>query len=49
MSEIIVGADGSVRAEDAIAFARRLAGATGATVTLAGAFPTGRAANTAST
>lgn len=39
MSEIIVGADGSVRTEDAIAFARRLAGATGAKLALTGAYP----------
>jgi len=39
MSEIIVGVDGSARAEDAIAFARRLAGVTGAPLTLAGAYP----------
>jgi nucleotide-binding universal stress UspA family protein len=39
MSEIIVGADGSTRCEDAIAFARRLGAATGASVTLTGVAP----------
>jgi nucleotide-binding universal stress UspA family protein len=39
MSEILVGVDGTAGAEDAVAFARALAGATGATLRLATAFP----------
>jgi nucleotide-binding universal stress UspA family protein len=39
MSEILVGVDGTAGAEDALAFAERLAGATGATLRLATAFP----------
>jgi nucleotide-binding universal stress UspA family protein len=39
MSEILVGVDGTASAEDALAFARKLAGATGATLRLAMAFP----------
>src|SRR6185503_3981093 len=39
MSEILVGVDGTAGAEDALAFARRLAGTTGATLRLATAFP----------
>ncbi len=39
MSEILVGVDGTPSAEDALAFARQLAGATGATLRLATAFP----------
>jgi nucleotide-binding universal stress UspA family protein len=39
MSEILVGVDGTVGAEDALAFARAFAGVTGATLRLATAFP----------
>ena len=39
MSEILVGVDGTAGAEDALAFAEQLAGATGATLRLATAFP----------
>jgi nucleotide-binding universal stress UspA family protein len=39
MSEILVGVDGSPGAEDALAFAQRLAGATGAPLRLASIFP----------
>jgi len=39
MSEILVGVDGTAGAEDAVAFARALAGVTGATLRLATAFP----------
>jgi len=39
MSEILVGIDGSVGAKDAIAFAKQLAGITGARLRLANAFP----------
>jgi nucleotide-binding universal stress UspA family protein len=39
MSEILVGVDGSPSAEDALAFAQRLAGATGASLRLATIFP----------
>jgi nucleotide-binding universal stress UspA family protein len=39
MSTIIIGADGSARTEDAIAFARRLAATTGAELSLVGAYP----------
>jgi nucleotide-binding universal stress UspA family protein len=39
MSEILVGVDGTAGAEDAVAFAQQLAGATGATLRLAMAFP----------
>jgi nucleotide-binding universal stress UspA family protein len=39
MSEILVGVDGTASAEDALAFARKLAGATGATLRLATAYP----------
>jgi nucleotide-binding universal stress UspA family protein len=39
MSEILVGVDGTPGAEDALAFAQQLAGATGATLRLATAFP----------
>jgi nucleotide-binding universal stress UspA family protein len=39
MSEILVGVDGTPGAEDALAFAKQLAGATGATLRLANAYP----------
>jgi nucleotide-binding universal stress UspA family protein len=39
MSEILVGVDSTAGAEDALAFAQQLAGATGATLRLATAFP----------
>jgi nucleotide-binding universal stress UspA family protein len=39
MSEILVGVDGTASAEDALAFAQQLAGATGATLRLATVFP----------
>src|SRR5215212_8761353 len=39
MSEILVGVDGTPGALDALAFARTLAGVTGATLRLATAFP----------
>jgi len=39
MSEILVGIDGTAGAEDALAFAQRLAGPTGASLRLASAFP----------
>jgi nucleotide-binding universal stress UspA family protein len=39
MPEIIVGLDGSERAEDALAFARRFAGVTDASLMLASAYP----------
>ena len=39
MSEILVGIDDSAGAEDALAFARRLADATGARLQLASAYP----------
>jgi nucleotide-binding universal stress UspA family protein len=37
--QIVVGVDGSVRADDALAFARRLAAEVGAGITLVSAFP----------
>ena len=39
MTSIIVGAEGSARSEDAVAFARRIAEASGAQITLAGVYP----------
>ena len=39
MSEILVGIDGSDGAQDALVFAQRLAGPTGASLRLASAFP----------
>jgi hypothetical protein len=39
MSEIIVGVDASTRSLDAVAFAQRVADATGAALTLASSFP----------
>ena len=39
MTRIIVGAEASTRSEDAVAFARRIAEASGAQITLAGVYP----------
>jgi nucleotide-binding universal stress UspA family protein len=39
MNEIIVGVDETARSEDAVAFAQRIADATGARITLASAYP----------